>query len=174
MMILAISGVFLVLKFNARITKWKNITALRNESFIQDYHTKAKIYKDFPNITLMVRTAGSSKSRRYQIYCLFLRTILLFWPSIYGNLAVILDAEPQGDREFGNTLIKQIQKEYPEYDMQLFYEFLPKRQSMLHHRGRDFGYSRQLYSTFLADLYSKESIIAYMDSDILIRTPITR
>ena len=179
MMIIAISGLFLFFhnkqeKYDVRNKKIRNITAFMKESFIQDHLKRGKIYKDFPNITLMVRTAGSSQSRRYQMYCLFLRTILLFWPSIYGNLAVILDAEPKGDREFGNTLIKQIQKEYPEYNMQLFYEFLPKRQSMLHHRGRDFGYSRQLYSTFLVDLYSKDSIIAYMDSDILIRTPITK
>ena len=177
MMIITIGGVFLILYtkqeiYNARIQEFRNITAFR--PLIIDYRTEDKIYKDFPTITLMFRTTGSSQLRRYQIYCLYLRTILLFWPSIYGNLAVVLDAEPKGDRKLGNALVKQIQKQYPEYNIQIFYESLPKRQSLLLHRFRDFGYSRQLYSTFFADLYSKESIIAYMDLDIFIRTPITK
>ena len=99
---------------------------------------------------------------------------MLFWPASYGDVTVILDAESEKDHHFGDTLLKQVRQHYPDYTLKVLYEALPKNKKTLNTGVNSPGYNRQMFSTFFADLYTNESIIAYTDTDILFLTPITK
>ena len=130
-------------------------------------------YKNFPNVTFMVRTSAKPNLVE-QFYCVLLRMTVLFWPAAYGKVVVVLDAESKPNRAFGNILLNQMRKYFPEYEMNVFFEPIPKMIRSLDYVERSVGYTAQLYSTFIADLYTKDKIISYMDTDSLILTPITK
>ena len=132
-----------------------------------------QIYKHFPNMTLMVRTAGTPKLIK-QFYCMFLRTVDLFWPPMYGHMVLILDDKSANNAKFGDTIMKQMKTHYPEYNFKVFYEPLPTNKKILEGKGKNPSYTRQLWSQFFSHSYTNESIIAYMDTDVLIRTTISK
>ena len=150
-----------------------NIAIIGFDKSKKDVLFSQKSYKDFPKITIMVRTT-SSQIHLYQFYCMWLRTMVLFWPASYGDVTVILDAESKKDHHFGDTILTQVRQHYPDYTLKVLYEPLPKNRKILNTKSKSAGYNRQLFSTFFADFYTNDSIIAYTDTDILFLTPITK
>lgn len=146
---------------------------IKRLSSATDIRKLQNAYQDFPKITLMVRT-GAVPRLLYQFFCMFLRTTTLFWPAIYGDIAVVLDAESRRDHKFGDILQRQFRIHYKEYNLSVHYEQLPNNSDTLYNSARPSAYVRQLWSTFFADRYSKERIIAYMDTDTLFLTPMTK
>ena len=132
---------------------------------LSEIHKLQKTYKDFPNITTIVRTT-SKPPLLYQFYCMFLRTTLLFWPALYGNVVIVLDEEHENDHAFGETLLHQFREHYPEYGLNVYYEPLPKDIRILQDRPKSESYNRQMWSTFFADCYTNDSMISYMDTDV--------
>ena len=124
-------------------------------------------------ITVFLRMPGKLKKYRTRFYCDYLRTSTLFWPAQFGKTVVVLDEESEQDHAFGNNLMEQINEHFPNRKLEVLYESLPYDQSIL--RGKlQFGYSRQLWSSFFIDLYSTDKIIAWMDTDAAFITPVTQ
>ena len=80
----------------------------------------------------------------------------------------MLDEESQADQEFEEIVINHTRKHFPEYRLEVKYETLPKDKPLLEFPGapRSPGYNRQLWSSVFFDLYTNDSIIAWMDSDV--------
>ena len=127
-------------------------------------------------ITLLLRMPGKIMDHRARYYCDLFRSTVLFWPPSYGKTVIVLDEESQGDHEFGETVINHTRKHFPEYRLEVTYEALPKNKRVLEFPGapRDPNYNRQLWSSFLFDLYTNDPIIAWMDSDVAFITPVTK
>ena len=127
-------------------------------------------------ITLFVRMAGKLPAHRKRFYCILFRTTVLFWPPSFGKIVVVLDEEAEQDHVFGETVTHQTKKYFPGHKLEVLYESLPKDKTTLNFRGmaRAPGYNRQLWSSFFIDLYSNDSIIAWMDSDASFISPVTK
>ena len=127
-------------------------------------------------ITLFVRMAGKLPAHRKRFYCIFFRTTVLFWPPSFGKIVMVLDEESQQDYVFAEKVTNQIKKYFPDQKFEVLYESLPKDKTTLDFKGmaRQPGYNRQLWSSFFIDLYSNDSIIAWMDSDAAFITPVTK
>ena len=128
-----------------------------------------------PQITLLLRMPGSALDHRARYYCDFFRSTVLFWPPSYGKTVLVLDEESAPDHEFGEIVISHTRKHFPEYKLEVLYEALPKDKAVLEfpHSLKPPGYNRQLWSSFFFDLYTNDSIIAWMDSDAAFITPVT-
>lgn len=126
------------------------------------------------NISIVMRFASVPKLKT-QFYCMFLRTMVFFWPQSYGALNIVLDDESKKDHEFGDKFKKQLKANFPGISLNVYYEPLPKR-NILSFPGaaRSPTYNRQLWSTFFADKYTTDPYIAYMDTDTQFVTPITK
>ena len=127
-------------------------------------------------ITLFVRMTGKLEQHKHRFYCHLFRTTVLYWPPSYGKIVVVLDDESKLDHDFGENIKRQAHGSFPDYKLEVLYETLPKDPSVL-----DFpdspkppGYNRQLWSSFYIDLYTNDSIIAWMDNDVAFITPVTR
>lgn len=127
-------------------------------------------------ITLFVRMTGKLEQHKHRFYCHLFRTTVLYWPPSYGKIVVVLDDESKLDHDFGENIKRQAHGSFPDYKLEVLYEALPKDPSVL-----DFpdspkppGYNRQLWSSFYIDLYTNDSIIAWMDNDVAFITPVTR
>lgn len=127
-------------------------------------------------ITLFVRMTGKLEQHKHRFYCHLFRTTVLYWPPSYGKIVVVLDDESKLDHEFGENIKRQAHGSFPDYKLEVLYEALPKNPNVL-----DFpdspkppGYNRQLWSSFYIDLYTNDSIIAWMDNDVAFITPVTR
>ena len=130
-------------------------------------------YKNLPKITLVSRTTSNPKFIK-QFYCMYLRSVVLFWPGSYGGMAIVLDHKSTKDETWGITLKKQMDDNFPDTPLSVYYEPLPNDTSILENPDKPSGYNRQLWSTFFADLYTDSPIIAYMDSDTQFVTPMTK
>ena len=130
-------------------------------------------YKNLPKITLVSRTTSNPKFIK-QFYCMYLRSVVLFWPGSYGGMALVLDHNSTKDETWGITLKKQMNDNFPNTPLSVYYEPVPNDTSLLKNPINSMGYNRQLWSTFFADLYTDSPIIAYMDSDTQFVTPMTK
>ena len=106
-------------------------------------------------VTLFMRMTGLHIKR---FYCDFLRTAVLFWPASYGKLVLVFDQESSLDHKLANILERQ------------FIETLLK----LPWPKRDTGYNRQIWSSFFNDLYTNDTVIAWVDSDTAFSSSVTR
>ena len=134
-----------------------------------------KATTDIP-ITLFVRMAGKLPDHRHRYLCDLFRTTVLYWPSSYGKIVLVLDDEARQDHEFGDKIISETKKYFPDRKLEVLYEALPKHRSTLNFPGspKSPGYNRQLWSSFFIDLYSNDSVIAWMDTDAAFFTPVTK
>lgn len=108
-----------------------------------------KATTDIP-ITLFVRMAGKLPDHRYRYLCDLFRTTVLYWPSSYGKIVLVLDDEARQDHEFGDKIISETKKYFPDRKLEVLYEALPKHRSTLNFPGslKSPGYNRQLWSSF--------------------------
>ncbi|KAK2548657.1 hypothetical protein P5673_031098 [Acropora cervicornis] len=127
-------------------------------------------------ITLLLRMPGRLLDHRARYYCDLFRSTVLFWPPSYGKTVIVLDEESAPDHQFGEIVINHTRKHFPEYKLEVLYEALPKDKGVLEfpHSRQPPGYNRQLWSSFFLDLYTNDSIIAWMDSDAAFITPVTK
>ena len=130
-------------------------------------------YKNLPKITLVTRTCSRLRFIK-EFYCMYLRSVVLFWPGSFGGMALVLDRESKRDETWGTILKKQMDSSFPNTPLSVFYEALPNDTSILKNPNRTMGYNRQLWSTFFADLYTDSPIIAYMDTDTQFVMPMTK
>ena len=108
-----------------------------------------KATTDIP-ITLFVRMAGKLPDHRHRYLCDLFRTTVLYWPSSYGKIVLVLDDEARQDHEFGDKIISETKKYFPDRKLEVLYEALPKHRSTLNFPGspKSPGYNRQLWSSF--------------------------
>ncbi|XP_068729073.1 uncharacterized protein [Montipora capricornis] len=118
---------------------------------------------------------GKLLEHKAHYYCDLFRTTVLVWPPSYGKTVIVLDEESEMDHEFGEIVTRHTREHFPEYKLEVFFEPLPNDKSILKNPGlaRSPGYNRQLWSSFCFDLYTNDSIIAWMDSDVAFITPVT-
>ena len=135
--------------------------------------TEKVTYDNLPKITLVTRSSSNPRLIK-QFYCMYLRSVVLFWPGLYGGMAMVLDQESKKDEIWGITLKKQMDSNFPNTPLSVYYEPLPNDTSILKNPDKPMGYNRQLWSTFFADLYTDSPIIAYMDSDTQFVIPMTK
>ena len=128
------------------------------------------------SITLFVRLGAGLAKLRTRFYCVFFRSCVLFWPASYGKTVVVLDEESREDHIFAENLTRQIREHFPDRKLDVLYEPLPKDPRVLSFPGSPKcpGYNRQLWSSFFIDLYTNDSIIAWMDTDAGFGSPVTK
>ena len=130
------------------------------------------------SISLFVRTPATVQRFKERLYCVLLRTTVLFWPASYGKIVVVFDDESSEDHQFGEQLKKQFMQNFSHHQLDVLYEPLPKDPTIIDFTGPKFwqraGYNRQLWSSFFIDLYTNDSIIAWMDTDSAFLTPVTK
>ena len=117
--------------------------------------------------------SGSLPDHRFRYYCHLFRTLVLYWPPSFGKLVMVLDKEGKVDYEFAANVIHETKCYFPDYKVEVAYEALPKNNSTLTAKVHREGYIRQLWSSFFIDLYTNDSIIAWMDTDTAFLTPVT-
>ncbi|CAB4042836.1 Hypothetical predicted protein [Paramuricea clavata] len=125
-------------------------------------------------VTLFMRMTGLHIKR---FYCDFLRTAVLFWPASYGKIVVVFDQESSLDHKLANILERQFHQFFPDRKLEILYEPLPVNYETLLKLPwpkRDTGYNRQIWSSFLNDLYTNDTVIAWVDSDTAFSTSVTR
>lgn len=127
-------------------------------------------------VTLFVRMAGKLLEHKRRYYCDLFRTTVLFWPPSFGKTVLVLDEESEQDHVFGENITQQTREYFPEHKLEVFYEPLPEDPNVLNFAGmpKPAGYNRQLWSSFFIDLYTNDSIIAWMDNDAAFITPVTK
>ena len=128
------------------------------------------------SITLFVRMGGKVTEFKRRFYCIFLRSSVLFWPASLGKTVIVLDKESDQDHKFAETLTRQTKEHFPHHNFEVLYEPLPKDPRVLAFAGspRYPEYNRQLWSSFFIDLYSNDSVIAWMDTDAGFGSPVTK
>ncbi|CAB3996240.1 Hypothetical predicted protein [Paramuricea clavata] len=125
-------------------------------------------------VTLFMRMTGLHIKR---FYCDFLRTAVLFWPASYGKLVLVFDQESSLDHKLAKILERQFDQFFPYRKLEILYEPLPmnyKTLLKLPWPKRDTGYNRQIWSSFFNDLYTNDTVIAWVDSDTAFSTSVTR
>ena len=125
-------------------------------------------------VTLFMRMTGMHIKR---FYCDFLRTAVLFWPASYGKLVLVFDQESSLDHKLANILERQFHQFFPDRKLEILYETLPmnyKTLLKLPWPKRDTGYNRQIWSSFFNDLYTNDTVIAWVDSDTAFSSSVTR
>ena len=132
--------------------------------------------RTIPSITLFVRMAGRLEKHRHRYYCDLLRTTVLYWPPSYGKTVVVFDEESEIDYAFAQNITRLNKEHFPDYKLEVFYEPLPKDNSVLDFPGmpKSPGYNRQLWSSFFIDLYTNDSIVGWVDGDVAFVTPVTK
>ena len=170
---LVLSSLLIYLAFVAVIENRK--ITVQDPLVTRSSHYNPSTPTDTP-ITLLLRMPGGSLDHRARYYCDFFRSTVLFWPPSYGKTVIVLDEESAGDHQFGEIVINHTRKHFPEYKLEVLYEALPKDKGVLEfpHSRQPPGYNRQLWSSFFLDLYTNDSIIAWMDSDAAFITPVTK
>jgi hypothetical protein len=125
-------------------------------------------------VTLFMRMTGLHIKR---FYCDFLRTAVLFWPASYGKLVLVFDQESFLDHKLAKILERQFDQFFPHRKLEILYEPLPMNYETLLKLPwpkRDTGYNRQIWSSFFNDLYTNDTVIAWVDSDTAFSTSVTR
>jgi hypothetical protein len=163
----------------------KNVTIDQAVTSSSNRHTAATKavpqWQPRPPMTLFVRMSGTMSKHRRRWYCTFFRSTALFWNIAFTNrIILLLDDEVPTDHEFGTTLSHQVAQEFPEFQLQVKYEPVPKDKFLLSKKSgqekRPLGYRRQLYSSFLTDQYIGEDVgmlIVFMDNDAMFFSPVT-
>ena len=87
-----------------------------------------------------------------------------------------LDEESEQDHVFAEKVTNQTKEYFPEYKLEVLYESCRKHKSTLDFAGmpEPAGYNRMLWGSFFIDLFSNDSIIAWMDNDAAFITPVTK
>ncbi|XP_046855599.1 uncharacterized protein LOC124448696 [Xenia sp. Carnegie-2017] len=154
---------------------------IRLETSKQDFeHSKSSPLRisnvesnKLPFASLFIRLTGMHIER---FYCDFLRTMVLFWPASYGNLVVVLDEESELDHKLAEIMKDHFTKYFPRRNLKIFYEALPNGHETLLKMPwpkRDTGYNRQIWSSFYNDLYTNDTVIAWVDSDTAFSASVT-
>ena len=138
--------------------------------------TASQVPNQADSISLFVRMGGKAAELRRRFYCVFFRSAVLFWPASYGKTVVVLDEESDEDHTFAGILSRHIKDHFPDRKLDVLYEPLPKDPSVLSFPGspKSPGYNRQLWSSFFTDLYTNDSVIAWMDTDAGFGSPVTK
>ena len=104
------------------------------------------------SLSLFVRMSGKLPDHRQRYYCDLFRTTVLYWPSSYGKIVLVLDEETEEDHKFGDKIMDQTKRYFPDRKLEVLYEALPKDKSTLDFPGihRKPGYNRQLWSVGVA------------------------
>ena len=167
---------------------WKELNCAFWPNFSETEPQSAKCYinstvsrSTIPNastdsIALFVRMGGKVAELKRRFYCIFLRTSVLFWPTSLGKIVIVLDKESDQDHQFAETLTRQTKEHFPHRTFEVLYEPLPKDPRVLDFPGSPLppGYNRQLWSSFFIDLYTNDSVIAWMDADAGFGSPVTK
>ena len=75
-------------------------------------------------LNLFVRMSGKSSHHRQRYYCDLFRTTVLYWSPSYGKVVMVLDKETKADRKFGEEIIDQTKRYFPDRKLEVFYETL--------------------------------------------------
>jgi hypothetical protein len=162
-----------------------NVTIDQAVTSTSSRHTAVPQWQPRPQMALFVRMSGTMSKHRRRWYCTFFRSTALFWNVAYTNrIILLLDDEVPTDHEFGTTVLQQVAHEFPEFQLQVKYEPLPKDKYLLSKKTgqekRPLGYRRQLYSSFLTDQYIGDddhkdngTLIVFMDNDAMFFSPVT-
>lgn len=140
---------------------YETIRSRSLEIEINNYTTS----QDTPNLSLFVRLYSNSVMEYYNTLTI---SYLLFWPVKYwknSDLVVVLDDESEMDHRMGTVLANL--PPFPKVN----FEKRPKDTLCSGFRGE--GYSRQIYSGFQADKYTKAEFIGIVDSDVFFATEIS-
>ena len=123
-------------------------------------------------IELTVRMP-STKKMVSRLFCSLLRSAVLFWSTRYGAINLILDESAKNDPYFP----QQEEKLGDLFSYKIVYEKnpqnIPRFMYATTHVFSNMGYMQQLYSSFLMDLYTNASIIAWVDTDTMFTTVVT-
>ena len=143
----------------------KDDIAMKNFQPIADYVSSESIELTV-RMTLKKKTIG-------RLFCVLLRSAVLFWNPKYGDVVLIMDEEDEG-----KNFVKKLNSLRLPFRFRLVYEERPKktqeiiRLSKLQERST--GYIRMLYSSFLMDMYTDAPIIAWTDTDALFTMPVVK
>ncbi|XP_046853991.1 uncharacterized protein LOC124447146 [Xenia sp. Carnegie-2017] len=165
--------IYFILKPNRSFDIIDHEHLLSKFNFSQSPTKNAK--HDHPSISLYMRMSGKRDDHRHRFYCNMLKTIPLFWPGWMGKMVLVLDNESEEDHTFGETLLNQTKKHFPNQTFKVEYEPLPKDPLVLTYPGQLNlpGYNRQLWNSFFIDLYADDEVIAWLDSDSPFIFPVT-
>ena len=127
------------------------------------------------SISLLIRMSGKREDHKIRFYCNMLKTVVLFWPPSLGKMVIVFDKESDEDHRFGGQLGKQTRENFPSYTFEIRYEPYPRDGTILDFPGqlKPPGYNRQLWSSFLIDLYTNDDIVAWLDTDSPFLLPVT-
>ncbi|KAK6186241.1 hypothetical protein SNE40_008316 [Patella caerulea] len=156
-----------------RLTPMQTLPKIR----LDTRQTSPKISLDprpvLPEITLVVRMTSIPRILNL-VYCHLFPSISLYWSKRYGKVALILDKGSSKDKIFAEKLERE--KHKMGIDFQFFFESLPKNSTSIKRmqqlKLRNFGYVRQLYSSFLMDTFIKTPVLGWVDSDSKFITPV--
>lgn len=105
--------------------------------------------------------------------CSLLRSTSVFWNPNYGNILLILDEEDRLKQDFQ----KRLSELKLPFHFRYVYEDQPKKKESFERLAREqerpYGYIRQLYSSFLMDMYTEAEVIAWIDTDVVFTMPVT-
>lgn len=121
------------------------------------------VWSDAPDIALICRAYSGSIIEFYNI---FLIGYHLYWPKQQwpnSELVVVLDEEKELDHRMATVLVN-----LPPFP-NIFFEKMPEG-NVFCSNDRRLGYSRQQYSNFYSDLYTKKEYIGIVDSDSMFVT----
>ena len=151
-------------------------TGLINQAARSAIMEAARLAESTDSITVLVRMGAGETKLKTHFYCVFFRSSVLFWPASYGKTVLVLDEESDQDHTFAATLLRQTKQHFPDRQLEVLYEPLPKDLSVLSFPGspKSPGYNRALWSSFFIDLYTNDSVIAWMDSDAGFVSPVTK
>ncbi|XP_022110774.1 uncharacterized protein LOC110990208 [Acanthaster planci] len=121
-------------------------------------------------ITLTIRMTSTVKFKK-RFFCDLLRSAVLFWSPKLGPISLILDKGSKGDRKFAARLVQQ--EHELGFKFNVIYEPLPQDHKTVLKSRLGLGYGRQLWSSFMMDLFIDASIIAWIDTDGVFTTPVT-
>ena len=126
--------------------------------------------KSAPSVELTIRMPSNTKFVE-RLYCWILRSAVVFWDvKKYGRIVLILDGDDES-KESNDKLIRALDNaKHPLLNFRYVYEAPPKDKRTFELKTKElklrrYGYHLQLYSMFLMDLYTNNSIIAYSDTD---------
>ena len=127
-------------------------------------------YVSSESIELTIRM-GLTKKMIGRLFCLLLRSAVLFWNPKYGDVVIILDEEDEG-----KDFLKKLNSLRLPFRFRLVYEEPPNKTQefirMGKEYGRPYGYIRMLYSSYFMDMYTDAPIIAWMDTDGMFTMPV--
>ncbi|CAB4006254.1 Hypothetical predicted protein [Paramuricea clavata] len=152
---------------------WKIFRSYDHGTVLQVLQEDA--HENVSSVSLLIRMSGKREDHKIRFYCNMLKTVVLFWSPSLGKMVIVLDKEIDEDHKFGDQLSKQTREHFPSYTFEIGYEPYPKDGTILDfpRRLKPPNYNRQLWSSFLIDLYTNDDIVAWLDSDSPFVFPVT-